>query len=489
MRFLALVLLIAAAAQARGVQEFVFDFRLENESFSIVELPDASGVYFVGIGGRLVLVEEKEGGYSVLAEPEKIFPLLVAYQEFFGAKLEGAFPRKSELASVRALVLAFNASREPMESKCMRESGLDKFPCFDRESCFKACYTPLCKPLALGFGWPFVENLSRWKNATEALDANASAFFRLFDPLASAPDVPTAREATLARVEELEAALPEAIALVRGMGASAGEIAANPIFDEYVYSFCDPIQFDWSSLLAAKRAAENFTARLAPLAALANASRETSAEGRERARIAFERAQARACANFSERVEAAITELEAEAASASREVVWEGTAEKLAAARSAAGAAGKKCGESEFYGAADAIAAFERAGQELRENLLGLLEQKSAVAKKIGVLYGRFSSLKGRAEDFGVDASGTEAELVSANSTLSAPLNESALAALSGLVVELESELNALEKEVARREEAARARDAALKALAVVLVLTAALTIYYMRVVRARARR
>ncbi|MEM4389347.1 MAG: hypothetical protein QXG98_01655 [Candidatus Micrarchaeia archaeon] len=483
MHFLAPVLLIAAAAQAQGIEGFVSDFRLANETFSIVELPDAGGVYFVGIGGQLVVVDGRGGSYSVVTEPKEIFPLLVAYQQHSGAKLEGAFPTKGELEDVRARVLAFNASRQPKEGKCLRESGLDKFPCYDRQSCFKACYTPLCKPLALGFGWPFVENLSKWKNATDALDANVTAFFELYDPLAEAPEAPSTQDIPLARVEELESALPRLIGLVRGMGAAAGAIATNPIFDEYAYSFCDPIPFDWQNLLAARRMLENFTARLRPLAELAHASYSVADEGRRRADIAFERQQARVCANFSARAKAALGALEAYAAGAAREVAWEGSAEKLAAARSAAEAAKERCEQEDFHAAAAAIETFERARQALEENLSGLLERKREAAHRLAVLWEKFGVLAERAKSVGLNASATEHELLTANATLSTPLSGRALDALVARMAELDGGLDALGREVARREEAGRTKAVALGALAVVLVLIAVLTVYYMRVV------
>jgi len=476
--------LLLSFASAQGIEEFVLEFRQGNESFSIVSLPNAGGIHFVGIGGKLVIINSTGGKHSILASPEEIFPLLVDYQQLIGASLGDAFPRKSEFEAVRALVLKFNASREPREGKCLRESGLDKFPCFDRESCFKACYTPLCKPIALGFGWPFIDNLSAWKNATDALEGNVSAFFRLFNPIADAPDVERPRDAPLERVEGLGGELADAIGLIRGMGASAGEAAANPIFDEGVYSFCDPIPFDWASLLSARRAVENFTIRLGPLVALANASHEVAEEGGRRARIIFEREQAAACANFSSRVDAVLAELEEKAAG---EVRWKEAQRKLDEARGFSEAARKECGEGRFDEAAADIGAFERSANELEGNLSGLLERRAALAKKIAALGGRFSLLEARAEDAGVDVEGVMGELAHARSMLSAPLDEEGLDALDGKAAALESALGALESEVARREESARMREAALRALAVVLILTAALGAYYLHV-RGRAK-
>ncbi|MBI4399311.1 hypothetical protein HY570_01045, partial [Candidatus Micrarchaeota archaeon] len=146
---------------------------------------------------------------------------------------------KEEVSGLRDLLTNFNNSREsivngmPAESACRKTLGLDRFECVDRESCLKACYSPVCYKIAQGAGFQFLDEMQLYANTTEILDNNVNSAYELL------------------RASEKEPSGDKTYALLNtllAIRAEARTIANSDMFNENVYSACEQIPFDFDSL-------------------------------------------------------------------------------------------------------------------------------------------------------------------------------------------------------------------------------------------------
>ncbi|MCX8174878.1 MAG: hypothetical protein N3E51_01595 [Candidatus Micrarchaeota archaeon] len=86
---------------------------------------------------------------------------------------KGRSPRAIEgFSQIHAKIRGISASYDAGEDKCRILLGTDRHPCFDFDSCQKACYsvTSFCLPLALGSGRNFIGYISEFENASSALN-------------------------------------------------------------------------------------------------------------------------------------------------------------------------------------------------------------------------------------------------------------------------------------------------------------------------------
>ena len=69
---------------------------------------------------------------------------------------------------VQDFIFEFNQSQYPDRKTCEQYTGVDKMPCYDKESCLKACYAvPICSMIK---SEPFIYTILDWNNARNKVD-------------------------------------------------------------------------------------------------------------------------------------------------------------------------------------------------------------------------------------------------------------------------------------------------------------------------------
>lgn len=140
----------------------------------------------------------------------------------------------ANISAMRGSLAGFSSGKMQGEAECKRILGLDRpdLPCYDRDSCLKACYTPICRPMALGVGHPFLDSLKELSVGTKEVDQQLielDAVIRRVE--AEREDVPKEL------VEELLEGLTKLIDL-------SVIVNQNDIFSPSVYYLCKPMDYD-----------------------------------------------------------------------------------------------------------------------------------------------------------------------------------------------------------------------------------------------------
>jgi len=228
----------------------------ENESFSKerLRLTDtyiiSIGRFDVGLGTSYEVIESvvlRTGGdnssnITLLTNAQEIEGLLSEKYALMNLTYDSLYPTSFEMGEILAMIINFNESREPNEGKCKLWIGTDRageFPCYDRESCFRACHTPLSNPVASGVGWPFVDAVWKFMNNTREIDGNISSIFLNIENI----------EGKVGNTEELLMNLELNLENIQN---SSNSITESGLFDPWKYSFCWPIPFNRTSLITAK---------------------------------------------------------------------------------------------------------------------------------------------------------------------------------------------------------------------------------------------
>ncbi len=225
----------------------------ESEAFS-KERMGQSSVYTISIGkfetglGTMYTVKDSfmirvnESNYSdisIIQNPQEVEGILTDKYTAMNITFNSLYPSSFEMGEILAKVLEFNQSREPQESACKLSTGQDRFDCSDLESCLRACYSPMCSPVAQGVGWPFVRSLWHFSNNTKAMDSNVSAIITNIDEIET-------------RSQDAEVLFDELEEHLTAIQNASTEISQSPIFDSWRYSFCWPIKYNRTSIITAK---------------------------------------------------------------------------------------------------------------------------------------------------------------------------------------------------------------------------------------------
>ena len=147
----------------------------------------------------------------------------------------------SGLDEVQAHLNTFGSDKRATETECKRILGLDRpdLPCFDRDSCLRACYTPICHPFAMGVGEPFIYSLLDMNNGTKQIDGKVGDAGALVEQLRKNKD-----NVTKAQYDEMLLTLNELMDL-------SVMVNGNDIFNPSIYFLCKPINYDMKEIRAA----------------------------------------------------------------------------------------------------------------------------------------------------------------------------------------------------------------------------------------------
>ncbi|MDD5317779.1 MAG: hypothetical protein PHF51_03540 [Candidatus ainarchaeum sp.] len=236
------------AAYLEGGETFTKQAReIGGKSYYLVEIVSLNGsednLIFEADGDDLALVlgaqEIREILFTKISEENVSYDLL---------------PNATERDLVWAALLAFNDSRSEGEARCAALVGMDRFPCFDLDSCWRACYTPVCQPMKIGSGAVFLGYARDMYLNMSEIDRNlGEARERLY---AISDDDPGDWEQCNAVVgDECNVALERdflaLFANIRAMREAAGNNEGNPIQLKEAVGFCFPMGYEYNGLINA----------------------------------------------------------------------------------------------------------------------------------------------------------------------------------------------------------------------------------------------
>ncbi|NYZ78667.1 hypothetical protein H0N99_00805 [Candidatus Micrarchaeota archaeon] len=238
----AFVLLILSSflfgASASAVNLFVSDYIGENETFTKIpfNLSDAQ-YYIINVKEpSLILRVPPNGSIAILTEKPVIRDALLGYYALQGITTDELKLNQSYVDELLSLVDSYNGTRAK-EFECKTYIGIDRFPCFDLDSCWRACYTPICQQLKIGSGRPFLELLWSFSNQSSYIDSNISAF---------AGEVSSTSEFTsTGQVDHL-------VAMLDNMKNISITINNNDMFNPMALGFCHLVDYNLTYLTQAK---------------------------------------------------------------------------------------------------------------------------------------------------------------------------------------------------------------------------------------------
>jgi predicted regulator of Ras-like GTPase activity (Roadblock/LC7/MglB family) len=140
----------------------------------------------------------------------------------------------ANISAIKGSLAAFSSEKMQTEAECKRMLGLDRpdLPCYDRDSCLKSCYTPICRPMALGVGKPFLDSLLDLSTRTKDVDQQLVVLDGIVRRVeAQREDVPKEL------VEELLGGVTKLIDL-------SVVVNQNDVFNPSVYYLCKPIEYN-----------------------------------------------------------------------------------------------------------------------------------------------------------------------------------------------------------------------------------------------------
>ncbi|MEM2963263.1 MAG: hypothetical protein QXW70_04185 [Candidatus Anstonellales archaeon] len=249
---------------------FIASYLTDNELFSIEDFKltrNYSVYYFVVINGTQNLIVKKiidsPSSFVIVQNESEIRDVLFEYYILKGFK---KIP-PNETQKLKEFIISFSKSREPGESRCKKYLGTDLYPCSDRESCFKSCFTPICSPLAQGVGWEFIDLIVYFENRTknlEYLTRDAEMIIERFSENQSKENF-LAVKSILLEINRV-----------------ATNITTNGIFS--VYQICHPVNYDIVSLIKAKRLIEKFEIESLPIIEVDEHVEKIAEEAKRRSR-------------------------------------------------------------------------------------------------------------------------------------------------------------------------------------------------------------
>jgi hypothetical protein len=220
------------------VQLYVSSYLSAGETYQITPFSLSGGEYYiVNVSNvpSLILYTPLNGSLSTLDSKQGIENALVGYYASQGVYNDTRLD-ETDVQELLYLLDSYNGTRGE-EFDCKTYIGLDRFPCVDLDSCWRACYTPVCQDVKLGGGDSFLDLIWAFANSSSYVDSNLSA---LVDAVAPGPDLNTP-----SKVDSL-------IALVDNIETNSLLMEGNGLFNESVVGFCNPLDYNLTYLDQAK---------------------------------------------------------------------------------------------------------------------------------------------------------------------------------------------------------------------------------------------
>ena len=240
--FLLLFLSLSVFASAVGVSDvnlLASSYLNESEMFAKTSFNLSDGQYFIiSIGNEqsFILAIPNNGSLAMITSKEGIRNALIGYYATTGTSKEDLKINKTYSDEMLSLIDSYNKSRaKEFESKTY--IGIDRFPCVDLETCWRACYTPVCQQMKIGAGKTFLELLWAFANSSSYIDSNISVFNEKVSSLSEF--------SSLQQIDEL-------VLLVDNMRNNSITINNNDLLNPSALGFCPLINYNLSYLTSAK---------------------------------------------------------------------------------------------------------------------------------------------------------------------------------------------------------------------------------------------
>ncbi len=269
---LALFSSLAYSSNPTAVNSVMADYLQPGETYTKT-LHEIGGAdyYLVSINDTPSMIfAESNGNVQLISNETEIFHLLLQELAENNVSPTEYLPNATELDEIWGHILTFNESRDS-EVECETLIGIDRFPCYDLETCWRACYTPACQTMKIGSGEFFLGLVKEMYLNTTFIDGNMSEFNKTLRAL-SADD------------PELMGKFDMLLANIQNMRDSGGKMGENLIQDAAAIGFCFPIRYDYTGLIDASAHIVRVRDNLAPLfsaddmaSLLANRTRERMA--------------------------------------------------------------------------------------------------------------------------------------------------------------------------------------------------------------------
>lgn len=194
---LILIMLLALLAQcvnATTVAQAAQSFIEPSESYALNEFSAGGHKYWVMKIGNVETFVLNERAETLNTQKEIEDVLVLNMRET--AKVSD---KQKEIIEMLRKV---NQSEYPQRAECERYTGVDKMPCYDKESCIKACYAvPLC---AMQIRDDLVYAILEWNTARQELDKQMIEAFLLYE---SGLDTPQEYSQMKNELEDIDDAL------------------------------------------------------------------------------------------------------------------------------------------------------------------------------------------------------------------------------------------------------------------------------------------
>jgi hypothetical protein len=226
------------AVEVTKVNLFIFDYLGENETFTKISFDLSDGSYYIVniTDSNLIIRADLNGSIAIITSKEEIRNALNGYYESQGLTVEDLKLNKTYIDELTSFVDAYNLTRVK-EFECKRSIGIDRFPCVDLETCWRACYTPVCQHMKIGAGRPFLEMIWALYNSSLYIDSNLSTFYEKMNS--------TSQFSSLEQIDEI-------ISIIDNIRNNSIDINNNGLLDPMLIGFCHLVDYNLTYLTDAK---------------------------------------------------------------------------------------------------------------------------------------------------------------------------------------------------------------------------------------------
>ena len=228
----------STGANTSKLGSYISGFLIGNETYKITTFNLSDGYYhIININNTpsLLLRTTLNGSIEIVANRDEIKNALVGYYASQGVSNDSKM-NESDFEELLYLIDSYNKTRAK-EFECKTYIGIDRFPCVDLDSCWRACTTPVCRG-AKNFGGPdFIKLIWEFSNSSSHIDSNMSL---LRGRIVSRQDLYAS-----GKLEEL-------IASVDNINNDSVSIEENDLFNSSILGFCDSFQYNLTYLTHAR---------------------------------------------------------------------------------------------------------------------------------------------------------------------------------------------------------------------------------------------
>lgn len=211
--------------------------RCENQKYELILINDKETFVLEKRGDRYYFVEDKETIYDVLnwyyVNYQKITPEI---------QFENLYDVKEDIEH-------FFEDRKGREDECEQYTGIDRLPCYDRDTCLVACRTVyICDTYSFGIGMDFIDLILDFKQNIDSLDEAETKQEEIFNETMEGKD--------LDALDKYEVYIDE-------IKTSAEDIENNEMIT--TYDFCPEIEYSIEDLTSAKTTISEIRETINPL--------------------------------------------------------------------------------------------------------------------------------------------------------------------------------------------------------------------------------